>query len=68
MAVEQKPPINRNALITGNRRMFSQIAIVLMGLFLVVSGIRSGDYINIGLGALIVILSASTLYRLKTGK
>ncbi len=48
--------------------MFSQIAIVIIGLFLVVNGIRNGDYLNISLGVLVGVFAATTLYRLKTGK
>ena len=47
--------------------MFSQIAIVILGLFLVVMGFRGGDFFNVGLGALIAILAARTLYKLKSG-
>ncbi len=48
--------------------MFSQIAIVLVGVFLVAIGFREGDYLNVGLGILIVAFAGSTLYKLKTGK
>ena len=48
--------------------MLTQIAIIVMGLFLVVSGLTSGDYLSAGLGALIAAFAASTLYKLKTGK
>ena len=48
--------------------MFSQIAIVLLGLFLIAMGIREGDYLNVGIGALVGAFAAITLYRLRTGK
>jgi hypothetical protein len=48
--------------------MFSQIAIVIMGLFLVANGIRYGDYLSVGLGVLVGVFAATTLYKLKTGK
>lgn len=48
--------------------MFSQIAIILLGLFLIVMGFREGDYLNVGVGALVGIFAASTLYKLKAGK
>ena len=47
--------------------MFSQIAIVVMGLFLVVMGFREGDFLSIGLGALIGMFAAHSLYKLKNG-
>ncbi len=48
--------------------MFSQIAIVIMGLFLVVIGFREADYLSVGLGILITAFAGSTLYKLKAGK
>lgn len=48
--------------------MFSQIAIVVLGLFLVVNGLTSGNYADVGIGVLVAGFSASTLYKLKTGK
>jgi len=48
--------------------MFSQIAIILLGLFLIVTGFREGDYLNVGVGALVGVFAVSTLYKLKTGK
>ena len=48
--------------------MFSQIAIVVLGLFLIVMGFREGDYLNVGVGALVGAFAAVTLYKLKTGK
>ena len=48
--------------------MFSQIALVIIRLFLVVNGIRNGDYMSISLGVLVSDFAASTLYKLKTGK
>ena len=48
--------------------MFSQLAIVIVGLFLVVNGIRTGDYLNIGFGVLVTVFAATTLYKLKAGK
>ena len=48
--------------------MFSQIAIVLLGLFLIAIGVQEGDYLNAGIGALVGVFAAVTLYKLKTGK
>lgn len=48
--------------------MFSQIAIVALGLFLIVMGFREGDYLNVGVGALVSVFAVSTLYKLKAGK
>ncbi len=47
--------------------MFLQIAIVILGLFLVVMGFREGDFLNVGLGALVGVFAAHTLYKLKNG-
>ena len=48
--------------------MFSQIAIVVLGVFLVAMGLRDGNYLNIGVGVLVAVFAASTLYKLKSGK
>lgn len=48
--------------------MFSQIAIVLLGMFLIATGLREGDYLNVGVGVLVGAFAAVTLYKLKTGK
>ena len=48
--------------------MFTQIFIVVLGLFLVVQGLQSSEYVSGGVGALIAIAAASTIYKLKTGK
>ena len=48
--------------------MLSQVAIVIIGLFLISMGIREGDYLDIGLGAMVVAFAGITLYKLKTGK
>lgn len=45
-----------------------QIAIILLGLFLIVIGFREGDYLNVGVGALVGVFAVSTLYKLNTGK
>jgi len=47
--------------------MFSQIAIIALGFFLVVMGLQEGNYVNVGLGALVGVYAAMTLYKLKTG-
>jgi hypothetical protein len=47
--------------------VFSQIAIIVLGLFLVVMGFREGDFLHAGLGALVGMFAAHTLYKLKTG-
>ena len=48
--------------------MFSQAAIVVLGVFLIVMGLREGDYLNVGIGILVGAFAASTLYKLKSGK
>ncbi len=48
--------------------MFSQVAIVLIGLFLVASGLAQGDYLNVGLGLMVAGFAATTLYKLRSGK
>lgn len=48
--------------------MFSQMAIIFLALFLIVMGFREGDYLNVGVGALVGVFAVSTLYKLKTGK
>lgn len=48
--------------------MFSQLAIVVLALFLVAMGLREGDYLNVALGALVGTFAATTLYKLTTGK
>ena len=48
--------------------MFSQIAIVILGLFLIVVGIWNGDYTNIGVGILVGFFAVTTLHKLKSGK
>lgn len=48
--------------------MFSQIAIVILGLFLVVVGIRDGDYMSVGVGILVGFFAVTTLHKLKSGK
>lgn len=48
--------------------MFSQIAIVALGLFLIVMGFQEGDYLNVGVGALVSVFAVSALYKLKAGK
>jgi len=48
--------------------MFSQLAIIVLGVFLVAMGFREGNYLNIGVGVLVAGFAASTLYRLRSGK
>ncbi len=48
--------------------MFVQIGIIALAMFLVVMGLREGDYLNVGLGLLVGAFAASTIYRLKTGR
>ena len=48
--------------------MFSQVAIVPIGLFLVVVGLASGDYLNVGLGLMVAAFAGTTLYKLRSGK
>lgn len=48
--------------------MFSQIAIVILSLFLITMGLREGDYLNVGIGTLVGAFAIITLYKLKTGR
>ncbi len=48
--------------------MFSQIGILVMGLYLVVDGMLDGQYVHAGIGLLVGVYAATTLYKLKTGK
>ena len=48
--------------------MSSQIAIVVLGLFLVVVGIWDGDYMNVGVGILVGFFAVTTQHKLKSGK
>lgn len=48
--------------------MFSQLAIIILAVFLVVLGLREDDYLNVAVGALLGAFAATTLYKLKTGK
>lgn len=48
--------------------MFSQVAIVILGLFLVAVGIWDGDYMNVGVGILVGFFSVTTLHKLRSGK
>ena len=47
--------------------MFSQIAIIVLGLFLVVIGLQDGNLVTAGLGALVGMFAAHTIYKLKSG-
>ena len=47
--------------------MFSQVAIVILAIFLLAMGVREGDFVSVGLGVLIGSFAAHTLYKLKTG-
>ena len=47
--------------------MFSQLAIVVLGIFLIAMGLREGDYLNVGIGILVGAFAVVTLYKLKTG-
>lgn len=66
----------RFLLLTQSRRsqkerdelLFSQIAIIILGLFLVVMGFLEVNPLTGGLGALVAIFAAYTLYKLMTGK
>jgi len=48
--------------------LFSQIAIIILGLFLVVTGFLDVNPLTGGLGALVAIFAGHTLYKLMTGK
>ena len=48
--------------------MFSQVAIVVLGVFLVAMGLRDDNYLNVGVGILVAAFAISTLYKLKSGK
>ena len=47
--------------------MFSQLAIVVLSIFLIAMGLREGDYLNVGIGILVGAFATVTLYKLKTG-
>lgn len=47
--------------------MFSQVAIIVLGLFLLVVGIQEGNLVTAGLGALVAAFAAHTIYKLKSG-
>jgi hypothetical protein len=49
-------------------QMFSQVAIVVLGIFLVAMGLRDVNYLNVGVGILVAAFAISTLYKLKSGK
>lgn len=55
----------RTLAITRRNAVFSQIAIIVLAVFLVAMGLREGDYLNVGLGILVGAFAASTLYKLK---
>ena len=48
--------------------MFSQIFFILVGCFLVYTGISHNDLINLILGVFCIFLASETLYHLKSGK
>lgn len=54
--------------VTRRNAVFSQLAIIILAVFLVGMGLREGDYLNVGLGILVGAFAANTLHKLKTGK
>ncbi len=48
--------------------MYSQIGILVMGLYLIVDGLPDGEYVHVGIGLIVGVYAATTLYKLKTGK
>ena len=59
---------NRSLEKVRDHSLFSQIAIVILGLFLVVMGFIEVNPLTGGLGALVAIFAGHTLYKLTTGK
>jgi len=58
---------NRSSRAILGGAMFSQVAIVILAIFLLAMGVREGDFVSVGLGVLIGSFAAHTLYKLKTG-
>ena len=58
----------QTSIITRKDALFSQLAIIVLAVFLVAIGLGEGDYLNVGLGILVGAFAANTLYKLKTGK
>jgi len=48
--------------------MYSQVGIIIMGLYLIVDGLLDSQYLHAGIGLLVGAFAATTLYKLKTGK
>ncbi len=48
--------------------MFSQVAIILIGLFLATAGFIEADYLNVGLGLMVATFAGTTLHILRSGK
>ena len=63
-AADPKPPFESS----WSDHMFSQVAIVVLGVFLVAMGLRDDNYLNVGVGILVAAFAISTLYKLKSGK
>jgi len=48
--------------------MFSQVFFILVGCFLIYTGIINSELINMILGVFCIVLAAEALYHLKSGK
>ena len=48
--------------------MFTQIGLLVMGLYLLVDGLLEAGYVHAGIGLLVAGYAATTLYKLKAGK
>ena len=48
--------------------MFTQIGLLVMGLYLLVDGLLEAGYVHAGIGLLVAGYGATTLYKLKAGK
>ena len=48
--------------------MFSQLGLLVMGLYLLVDGLLDTEYVHAGIGLVVGVYAATTLYNLKAGK
>ena len=48
--------------------MYSQIGLLVMGLYLLFDGLPDAEYVHAGIGLVVAGFAATTLYKLKTGK
>ena len=63
-ADDPKRPFNEQY----RKNMFSQIGLLVMGLYLLVDGLLDAQYVHAGIGLIVGAYAATTLYKLKTGK